>query len=85
MSEYNKQMDRIHDLGFGKIYGWEPFNRAINHEKLLGILGEKFPPDCFFCAVNRHIDVYSPKDHETHRGAAAVNLKNLIDYLENLK
>lgn len=77
--------DRIYELGFGgKTYEGPPY-RTLNWEKLLTMLGEKNPPECYFCAVNRHIDVYTPKNHETHQGVAAVNLKNLVEYLEKLK
>lgn len=80
-----KYIDKIFELGFGKTYNFEPFTKIIDYEKLLNKLGEKYPPDCLFCAVNRHIDVYTPKNHEEHRGAAAVNLDNLLAYIERKK
>lgn len=81
---YKEFCDKVFDLGFGATYSGSS-RRSIDYEKFLNSLGEKYPPDCYFCAVNRHIDVFSPKNHEEHRGAAAVNYQNLIEYLEKLK
>lgn len=82
---YEEFFDKIYPLGWGGNANKYPHNRTINWEKLLTSLGEKYPPDCLFCAVNRHIDVYTPKNHEEHRGAAAVNLDNLLAYIERKK
>lgn len=78
----SKDIEKIFQLGFGKVNGSISF---IDYEKILSILGEQYPPDCLFCAINKHIDVYSPKNHEEHRGASIVNYDNLIHFLEKIR